>query len=49
MAAANWQHNCDGRWRRRRKGWRDGGKITMDNGNGDGQLWVKMGVEGRSG
>jgi hypothetical protein len=48
MAAASWRHNCDGRWRRwrRRKGRRDGGKIVMDNGDSDGQLWVKVGIWG---
>ncbi len=49
MAAANRRHNCDGQQRRRHKGWRDGGKIGMDNGDSDGQLWVKAGVGGCSG
>jgi hypothetical protein len=49
MAAANRWHNCHGRRRRWRKGRWDGGKIAMDNGDGDGQLWVKAGVGGRSG
>ncbi len=40
MAAASRQHNCNGRWWRQRKGRQDGGKIAMDNGDGDGQLWV---------
>ena len=51
MAAASWWHNCNGQWRqwRQRKGWRDGGKIVMNKDYGDGQLWVKAGVGGRSG
>ncbi len=49
MAAANRRHNCNGRQWQRHKGWRDSGKIAMDNGDGDGQLWVKVGVGGRSG
>ncbi len=49
MAAASRRHNCDGQRRQRRKGQRDGGKIAMDNGDGDGKLWVKAGVGGRSG
>ncbi len=52
------QHGCNGwpaggtiaMWQQRwRKGWQDGRKIAMNNGDGDGQLWVKVGVEGRSG
>jgi hypothetical protein len=31
------------------QGRRDGRKIAMDNGDGDGKLWVKAGVGGRSG
>ncbi len=31
------------------KGQWDGGKVVMNNGNGDGQLWVMAGVGGRSG
>jgi hypothetical protein len=49
MAVANQQHNCNGQQRRQHKGWQDGGKIVMDNGDGDGQLWVQAGVGGRSG
>ncbi len=41
MAAASRRHNCNGRRRWRCKGRRDDGKITMDNGNGNGQLWVR--------
>ncbi len=50
MAAASRQHNCNGqRQQRQRKGRQDGGKIAMNNDYGDGQLWVKAGVGGRSG
>ncbi len=50
MAVASRWHNCNGqRWRRQRKGWQDGGKITMNNDYGNGQLWVQAGVGGRSG
>jgi hypothetical protein len=50
MAVASWRHNCDGqRWRRLHKGWRDGGKIAMNNDYNDGQLRVKEGVGGCSG
>ncbi len=49
MAAASWRHNCNGWWQQRRKGWRDGDKIAMNNGDGDGQLWVKVGIGGCSG
>jgi hypothetical protein len=49
MAAASRRHNCNGRRQRRHKGRQDGGKIVMDNGNSDGQLWVKAGVGGCSG
>ena len=50
MAAASWRHNCNGQqWRRQRKGWRDGGKIAMNNDYGNGQLWVKAGIGGCSG
>ncbi len=49
MAVASWQHNCDGRRQRRHKGWRGGGKIAVENGNSDGQLWVKVGIGGQSG
>ncbi len=51
MAVASRQHNCNGQrqQQRRHKGQRDGRKITMNNGDGDGQLWVKAGIGGRSG
>jgi hypothetical protein len=48
MAAANRRHNCDGWQWQWRKGRRDGSKNAMDNGNGNGQLWVKAGVGGHS-
>ncbi len=50
MAAASWRHNCDGqrRWRQL-KGRQDGGKIAINNDYGNGQLWVKAGIGGRSG
>ena len=50
MAVASWQHNCNGqqRWRRCKGQW-DGGKIAMNNDYGNGQLWVKAGIGGRSG
>jgi hypothetical protein len=50
MAAASRQHNYNGQWRRQqRKGRQDGIKIAMNNGYGNGQLWVKVGIGGRSG
>jgi hypothetical protein len=50
LAAASRRHNCDGQRRQRqRKGRQDGRKIAMNNNYGDGQLWVKVGVGGRSG
>ncbi len=49
MAAANRWHNCNGWGWRQCKGWQDGGKIAMDNSDGDWQLWVKAGVGGCSG
>jgi hypothetical protein len=52
MAAASRQHNYDGQRRRQqwqRKGWQDGRKIAMNNDYGNEQLWVKVGVGGRSG
>jgi hypothetical protein len=50
MAAASRQQNCNGqRQRQQRKGRQDGRKIVMNNDYGDGQLWVKAGVGGRSG
>ncbi len=50
MAAVSQRHNCNGQQRRQRcKGWQKAGKIVMNNGDGDGQLWVKAGVGGRIG
>jgi hypothetical protein len=49
MAAANRHYNCNGRRRQQRKGRQNGSKIAIDNGNSDGQLWVKVGVGGHSG
>ncbi len=50
MAAASRRHNCNGQRRRQqRKGRWDGGKIAMNNDYGNGQLWVKAGIGGRSG
>jgi hypothetical protein len=50
MAAASRRHNYNGqRWQQQCKGRWDSGKIAMNNDNGKGQLWVKVGVEGCSG
>ncbi len=52
MAVASRRHNYNGQRQRRRgqqKGRQDGGKIAMNNNYGNGQLWVKVGVGGRSG
>ncbi len=52
MAAASRRHNYNGQRQRRRqrqKGRRDGRKIAMNNNYGNGQLWVKAGIGGRSG
>ena len=37
-----WRSNRDGRWRRQRNGWRDGGAIAMSNGGGDGRRRVSQ-------
>ena len=48
--AAEWRVCGNVQWQQWwRKGRWDGRKITINNNYGDGQLWVKAGVGGRSG
>ncbi len=46
MAAASRRHNCNGRRRWQHKGRRDGNKIAMDNGNGDGNCGLRQALGG---